>query len=201
MIKAVIYDLDGMVFKELHYYTEEMENKFGIPLQDSLFSKDPHYLACKRGEISLDEFLKPYFRRWQKYPKFKLTLKEAKKDWFDFAKIDNKIIKIAKLLKEKGIVNLIVTNNSRERIKYLDKKYHLSDYFEIIGSYDLGVLKPNPAFYQVLKKKYGLKPNEVLYFDDKKETVETLKKLGFQAVVYQNFSQFSRELKKMRIKN
>jgi HAD superfamily hydrolase (TIGR01509 family) len=200
MIKAIVYDLDGMVFKEPHYYTEEMEKKFGIPLKDSLFSKDPRYLACKRGEISLDKFLKPYFRKWQKYPKFKLTLEQAKKDWFDFAKINKKIVKIAKLLKEKGVVNLIMTNNSRERIKYLDKKYRLSDFFEIIGSYDLGVLKPNPAFYQVLKKKYGLKPNEVLYFDDKKETVKTLKKFGFKAVVYRNFSQFCQELKKLGVK-
>jgi HAD superfamily hydrolase (TIGR01509 family) len=168
-------------------------------LRDALFSNDPQYLACKKGEISLDVFLKPYWQKWRKYPKFDLSLKQTKKDWFEFAKLNKKIIKKAEKLKGKGILNFIMTNNSRKRIEFLDRKYNLSGAFEIIGSFDLGVLKPDPIFYQVLKDKYGLKLSEILYFDDKKKTVDGLNELGFQARLYQNFAQFCRELKDLRV--
>lgn len=200
MIKAVVFDLDGMVFEEPHYYTEELEIKYGIPLKDSLFSNDPNYLDCKMGKITLDDFLRPYYKKWRKYPKYKLTFAEAKKEWFEFAQINREIIDIAKQLKEKGIINLILTNNTKERVEYLSEKYHLSETFEIVGSYDLGVLKPDPAFYQVLKERYRLKFSEILYFDDKKETIGTLKKLGFPAVLYQDVEDFKKRMIKFGIR-
>jgi HAD superfamily hydrolase (TIGR01509 family) len=194
VIKAVIFYLDGMVFKEPRYYTEELEIKYGIPLKDSLFSEDPNYLDCKRGKITLDEFLNPYYERWRKYPRYKLTFTQAEKEWFEFAQIDEEIIGIAEQLKARGIINFIMTNNTRERVEYLDKKYRLSKIFEIIGSFNLGVLKPNPSFYQILKDKYRLQFNEVLYFDDKEETVEVLKKLGFKAEIYHSVEEFKKVL-------
>jgi HAD superfamily hydrolase (TIGR01509 family) len=194
MIKAVVFDLDGMVFKEPHYYTEELEIKYGIPLKDSLFSNDPNYLDCKKGKIKLDQFLGPYYKRWRKYPKYRLTLEETKREWFEFAKINKEVFDIARRLKEKGILNLIMTNNTRERVEFLDRKYHFSKIFEIIGSYNLGVLKPDLNFYQILKDKYRLQFSEVLYFDDKKDTVEVLKKLGFKAEIYHSVEEFKKTL-------
>lgn len=197
MIKGVVFDLDGMIFEEPHFYTEELEIKYGISIKDSLFSEDSNYLDCKKGKMTLDDFLKPYYEKWKKYPKYKLTLEEAKKEWFGFAKINSEIIDIAKQLKRKGILNFVMTNNSKERVDYLDEKHRLSKTFEIIGSYDLGVLKPNPVFYRVLKEKYHLKYSEILYFDDKKENVKALKELGFKAALYQDVEDFKRKLEKL----
>jgi len=194
MIKAIAFDLDGMVFKEPRFYTEELEIKYGIPIEDSLFSDDPTYLACKRGEISIKEFLQPYYEKWQKHPKFTLTLDDAIKEWFEFARINKEMIEIAKELKNKGIMNFILTNNTRERTEYLDRKYNLSETFKIRGSYDLGVLKSDPCFYQILEKEYGLLPEEVLFFDDKKKNIEYLQNLGFKAAIYHNINDFKKKL-------
>jgi HAD superfamily hydrolase (TIGR01509 family) len=180
MIKAVVYDLDGMVFEEPRFYTEDLKLRFGLPLEVTVFAKDPTYLNCKKGKISFDEFFKPYYKKWRRYPKYKFSYQQAIKNWFEFAKINKEIVEIAKKLKEKRIVNLILTNNTRRRVQYLDKKYQLSKIFEIIGSYDLGALKPDPIFYKILKEKYNLKPEEILYFDDKEKNVKFLKKLGFK---------------------
>ena len=199
MIKAIVYDFDGMVFEEPHFYTEELEIKYGIPLKESLFSDDPRYLDCKKGKITLNQFLKNYYEKWRKYPKYQLRFEEAKKEWFEFAKINEEIIKIAKRLKGQGIVNLILTNNTRERIEYLDKKHQLSKIFGIIGSYDLGILKPHPAFYKILKEKFKLKPEEILCFDNKEKNIKGLKKLGFKAVIYKRVGDFKSELKKAKL--
>ena len=196
MIKAVVYDFDGMVFEEPHFYTKELEIKYKIPIKESLFSDDPNYLDCKKGKITLNQFLKNYYEKWRRYPKYQLRFEEAKKEWFEFAKINKEIIKIGKKLKEQGIVNLILTNNTRERVDYLNEKHHLSKVFEIIGSYDLGVLKPHPSFYEILKEKYQLKPAEILYFDDKEKNVSFLKKLGFKAELYLGIRDFKKKLDK-----
>ncbi len=196
MIKAVVYDLDGMVFTEPRFYTESLKLRFGLPLKVTVFARDKSYLDCRKGEITFDEFFRPYYQKWRQYPKYQFSYKKAIKDWFEFAQINKEVVEVAKKLKKKGIINLILTNNTRARVKYLDKKHQLSKIFEIIGSYDVGALKPNPKFSQVLKEKYKLKPEEALCFDDKKERIKALKKIGFKATVYQGIRDFKNKLKK-----
>lgn len=200
MIKAIVYDMDGMLFHEPHFFTKELEDKYGIPLEESLFSKDPNYDACKRGEISLDEFLKPYYEKWQKHEKFTLTLEEAKQEWFNFTKIDEEVLASAKRLKQAGYVNVIATNNVQERIDYLKDQWNLEETFTVIGSPELGVMKPEEEFFTKVMVQLALKPEEVLYYDDKESTITELKKFGFDAVVYRNIEDFKKDLEERKIK-
>jgi HAD superfamily hydrolase (TIGR01509 family) len=200
MIKAIVYDLDGMIFHEPHYFTQELEKRYGIPITESLFSKDPNYIACNEGKMSLDEFLKPYYERWTQHEKFNLSFEEAKQGWFSFAKVDPEMIELAKKLKNQGIMNIIATNNTRERITYLREKHDLDDTFETVGSFDLGVMKPAKEFFSKLMDQLGLQPDEVLYYDDSKETITILKNLGFNALVYRDIEQFKKDLKEREIK-
>ena len=199
MIKAICFDMDGMVFIEPHYFTEELEVKYDIPLKDSLFSKDLAYGKCKKGEITLNDFLTPYYKKWKKYPKFKLSIKEAKKEWFDFTQINREVVDLAKKIKKAGMINAILTNNTRERIEYLDKKYNLSNIFIILGSYDVGELKPSPRFYKVFLNKVRLKPGEILIFDDKEETIQKLHQQGFKAEIYSGIEKFKGQLKEYNV--
>ena len=200
MIKAIVYDLDGMLFHEPHYFTKELENKFGIPLEESLFAKDPKFKECYCGKISLDEFLKPYYEKWQKHEKFNLSFEDAKLEWFKFAQVNPEMIDLARKLKAQGIVNIIATNNSKERIAYLREEYGLDETFEIIGSFNLGVMKPAEEFFTKVMAQLGLKAEEVLYYDDKESTIAELKKLGFDAVVYKDIDGFKTDLEERRIK-
>ena len=200
MIKAIIYDMDGMLFHEPHYFTQELEQRYGIPLEESLFSKDPKYDACKKGQITLDDFLQPYYERWSKHDRFTLSFDEAKKEWFDFTQINQEVVALAKRLKQNGMVNVIATNNVRERTDYLRAKYDLDDTFTIIGSPDLGAMKPEPDFFAQVMSRLRLSPEEVLYYDDKESTIAELKKLGFDAVVYQNPQQFKKDLEERNIR-
>jgi HAD superfamily hydrolase (TIGR01509 family) len=200
MIKAIVYDLDGMVFHAPHYFTEELEKKYGIPITESLFSKDFNYIACNEGKMTLDEFLAPYYERWRQHEKFNLSFEEAKQEWFDFSKIDPKMINFTKKLKKQGIVNVIATNNTRERIAYLREKYDLDETFEVIGSFDLGVMKPAKEYFLKVMDKLKLKPEEVLYYDDKESTIAKLKEFGFDAVVYRDMDGFKKDLEERKNK-
>ena len=200
MIKAIVYDMDGMLFYEPHYFTAELEQLYGILKEESLFAKDPKYGACKRGEISLDEFFKPYYFKWQKHKRFNLSFEEAKGAWFDFTQIDEEVVALAKSLKQVGIKNIIATNNVRERTDYLREKNGLDETFVVFGSPDFGVMKPDEEFFTKLMNKLELKPEEVLYYDDKESTIAQLKKFGFDAVVYESIEKFKKDLEEIKIK-
>jgi len=201
MIKAIVYDLDGMLFNEPHYFSKELQLKYGIDSNDCDFSNDPNYTSCKIGKISFESFFSPYVKKWnKKCKKFNLNISKASKEWFDFTVLNKDMLEIARNLKSKGIMNFILTNNTKSRIKYLDKKYNLSKYFKIIGSFDLGVLKPDKRFYDVLIKKSKLKPEEILIFDDKEDNIQIVKNMGFKGEVYKNLKALKKIISSYNLK-
>ena len=92
------------------------------------------------------------------------------------------------------MINIIATNNVKERIDYLNEKYKLKEIFTVIGSFDLGVMKPNQEYYELMMEKLKLKPEEIIYYDDKESTVNNLREFGFQAKVYTNINRFKEEI-------
>ena len=42
--------------------------------------------------------------------------------------------------------------------------------------------KPDPAFYKLFCERYSLKPEEIVFFDDREENINAAKKLGMRAV-------------------
>lgn len=46
------------------------------------------------------------------------------------------------------------------------------------------ISKPDPAIYQLLCSRYGLKPNECVFIDDRPVNAEAARRVGMQAIVY-----------------
>lgn len=51
-------------------------------------------------------------------------------------------------------------------------------------SFQEHVRKPDPAFYQILIKRYSLEPQATIFFDDRLSNVTAAEQLGIQAVVF-----------------
>lgn len=77
---------------------------------------------------------------------------------------------------------------SRPRMPFLDL------FAGITVSGDIGVLKPEPAFYQHMMAGYNLKPDEVLLTDDTAANLPTAQALGIATVLFQSPSQLAQEL-------
>lgn len=56
-----------------------------------------------------------------------------------------------------------------------------------VVSYEEHLMKPDPAIYYRLYEKYGLNPEECIFFDDCIENVEGAKKTGMQAILFESF--------------
>ena len=87
---------------------------------------------------------------------------------------------------------ILVVNGFRERGQKLLEQHG----FEAFSMEEKKVNKDNPLFFGTLFKKYHLTADEVLYFDHKKENVDTAKKLGIISEVYQSPTQIKEFIEK-----
>lgn len=87
-------------------------------------------------------------------------------------------------LQKQGYDTYILSNIPKESYVYLKEHYDFIDWMKGgIYSYQDRVIKPDEKIYRLLLDRYGLKADECLFIDDKKENIESAEKLGFQGIV------------------
>jgi 2-haloacid dehalogenase len=59
--------------------------------------------------------------------------------------------------------------------------------------------KPGEDIYQLLLKKYNIRPEQSLFIDDKKENIQTAEKLGIKGIHFKDPAQLRRELQQLSI--
>ena len=69
----------------------------------------------------------------------------------------------------------------------------------IIVSGDEKLLKPDPAIFRILTKRYPVKPEESLFIDDNPVNVEAGKKLGFNVIRFESAEQLRQSLREKKI--
>ncbi len=93
-------------------------------------------------------------------------------------------------LKGKGYKVYYLSNFSR---KAHQECAHVLDFLPLMDggilSYQEKLIKPDPAIYQLLLRRYGLKAEECVFLDDTKKNVEEAVRQGMEGIVF-----YSREL-------
>ena len=56
----------------------------------------------------------------------------------------------------------------------------------VVVSSDVKMIKPNPAVYEYILKKYDLKPEECLFIDDVEANVKAAEAVGIKGFVFKN---------------
>lgn len=67
-----------------------------------------------------------------------------------------------------------------------------------ILSYEEKLIKPDPAIYRLLLKRYDLKADECIFIDDLENNVRAACELGFHGIVFRNRQQAEQEIEKTR---
>ena len=78
-----------------------------------------------------------------------------------------------------------LSNYHKELREYILKKYSFFDLFDGgVFSCDVRVTKPSALIYRLFLDKYGLVPNECVFYDDVEENVMAAQKEGINGVLF-----------------
>jgi HAD superfamily hydrolase (TIGR01509 family) len=81
-------------------------------------------------------------------------------------------------LKEKGYNLYILSNMSREYIDFLREMPVFAHFDKQIISCEVQLVKPEREMYELLLSRYGLKPNETIFIDDREDNVKAAEEIG-----------------------
>jgi putative hydrolase of the HAD superfamily len=98
-------------------------------------------------------------------------------------------------LKQRGLLTAILSNISDNVLESVEREFDWIHRFDVlVWSYQLGIIKPNPAIYRHTLAELGTLPGETLFIDDKRPNVEAARALGIQAIEYSSVEQLREEL-------
>jgi 2-haloacid dehalogenase len=109
-------------------------------------------------------------------------------------------VSILKHLKQAGHPLYALTNFSTETFPIMRRRYSFLKLFEyILVSGEVGLIKPNPAIYQLMLEKIGRVASECLFIDDSVKNVTAASQLGFDTIHFQAPQQLEMELQTRKL--
>ncbi len=87
----------------------------------------------------------------------------------------------------------IASNASASLLKELLKKEHFNTIFQrVFVSSEMGVVKPQPEFYEQILAGIEVPVSEILFVDDRQRNVDGAIAVGMQGYTYTNFHDFKK---------
>lgn len=180
-IKNIVFDLGGVL---LHGKAESVLEKLDYdPRLNELLLKtffkytenlDLGFMSLKNHFDSLDIKVPTYVR-------------EDMINYYKFRDYNKDMIKLMNRLSE--MYNIyILSNNNNEVKEYIMNKEEFKCVKGFVVSCDYHTLKPDSSIYNILFDNYNINPEESYFIDDKKENIETSRRLGMRGTIlnYEN---------------
>lgn len=114
-----------------------------------------------------------------------------------FQTLNKEVFRLAQALKKQGYKILLLSKNTPGQFRYIINKFKLKEYFKVINPYYLKFDKQSPKMIRYILKKYNLKPAQVIMADDQDFNLAYPRKIGVRAILYKNFTDFSRQVKQI----
>jgi putative hydrolase of the HAD superfamily len=104
-------------------------------------------------------------------------------------------------VKAAGYKTLLLSNTDPERFGFIRTRFPEVLFFdEYVLSYELKLLKPDPAIYLEAARLAGTKPKECVFIDDMEENVKGAIAAGLRGIHYRPETDLAAELRKLKLK-
>ncbi len=101
-------------------------------------------------------------------------------------------------VKAAGYKVLLLSNTDPERFAFVRRRFPEILFFDgYVLSYELKLLKPDPAIYLAAARLAGSKPDECVFIDDMEENVRGAVEAGLSGILYMPETDLAAELRKL----
>ena len=197
MIKAVIFDSDGML-SHGRRFSDTYAKEHGISIDEMTPFFSGPFQDCLVGKADLKEELK---KGWMEKWNWHSSVEELIEYWFSTGdQLDHSVFDTVTQLRGNGILCVIATNQEKCRTDYLSNKFGYTKAFDrVFSSAYVGSKKTSTEFLNVVfdflrEQDPSVQKNEVLFWDDRSEHIEKVKQYGFEARQFSDAAQYHKEM-------
>jgi putative hydrolase of the HAD superfamily len=104
-------------------------------------------------------------------------------------------IELVTRLRQRGLKLYALSNISNAMFRHIESRYEFFALFEgIVISGAVNLMKPEPEIYEHIVRRFSIRADETVFIDDLPRNVEGARRLGMNAIRFENVEQCSREL-------
>ena len=178
MQDAYVFDMGGVIKES--FDLEKFYSKIDSKKAFNDFKKywDENILIAEIGNISSEEFL----HRILEYSLSSKDIAESKKIYGECTgNLYNDAKNVLYSIKEKNKRIYLLSNLKEIDFEFFKKKIDINIFEELFLSYKLGCMKNDIKIFEILVDKLNIKPENIYFFDDKKENIYNANKVGINA--------------------
>ena len=194
-ISVIVFDYGGVL---AHHYCEPYQSLLAEQLEVSV--EESKQLVSEKSEqgklyrvdaITMNKF-------WQKVIEIAKTKKQVAFGnlqllWAKTYILDNRVFELLKIIRSKKKKKLcLFTNTDRERFAYMQATYDLNNQFDYaVCSFQTKLIKPSKESFVNLISVCGQgeSPQNILFIDDREQTIKQATEFGITGLVYENYEQ------------
>jgi len=187
-IKAVLFDVDGVLIRVPHYFGTELEGRGYKDAAEWLrkyFHDGDHY-PCLEGKGDLKERIEPYLRGFG----WEHSVDEYFRQQLEFegSFLDGEMMGIVAELRGRGMKCLLATDQEEHRLRFLLEEMDFRNLFDgCFVSCRIGCRKIDDGFWAHVARELadeGIEPAEAAFFDDLQDNVDVALRAGIQAELF-----------------
>jgi beta-phosphoglucomutase family hydrolase len=196
MIKAVIFDMDGVVVKTglIHFNTEKkVLNEIGINLSRE-------YLASYNA-VAADVYFKDILKKHNKSVNLEELLEKKYRMVYDILKdgvpVIPGVLELIQLLKKNHVKTALASGSPAEFVDFILSKLNLKKSFDTIVSLgDIKHSKPDPEIFLLAAKRMNVDPKYCLVIEDAYLGVLAARNAGMKCIGFINEESGDQDLSK-----
>lgn len=194
MIRNIIFDVGKVL---VSYEPEEMMRKLGyteeqIQIVNAAMFCNPLWDEADRGLRSCEEYHEAFLNQ---NPEHKDIIQKAYEHIGDCIELLPHTMDWILEMKERGYHVYILSNYSEYTFEVTKEKLAFLPLMDgIVFSYMTKMGKPEEGIYKKLISEYFLEEEESVFIDDRKENVESARRIGIESILFNDYNQAKKEL-------